>query len=263
MEENNNPFQAPEADLEIPTDPSMASTYIGPQSRPTGSGVNWISSGYQNFKASPGPWLVTMLVGFVIMILISIIPIIGSLVQMFTTYVWMGGLMLGCQAVSQGEKMDVNYLFAGFKNKFGQLLGLSVLVGLVSIAIVFIFVGKVYFDLMFAGADTVPESFDFMSFMLNMLIVFALMIPLFMAVWFAPALIVLQDMPVVAAMKASFFGCLKNILPFLVYGVVMFVLMIIAALPLFLGFLVVVPIAYASIHAAYQDIYLKSSENDL
>jgi uncharacterized membrane protein len=59
----------------------------------------------------------------------------------------------------------------------------------------------------------------------------------------------------VDAMKASFAGCLKNIVPFLLYGVVMLVLCFVAAIPLGLGFLVLGPVAVASMYKGYRDIF--------
>jgi uncharacterized membrane protein len=58
-------------------------------------------------------------------------------------------------------------------------------------------------------------------------------------------------------MKASFTGCLRNILPFLLYSVVLFVLSIVASVPLLLGWLVLGPVFAASVYTSYRDIYLK------
>ena len=58
-------------------------------------------------------------------------------------------------------------------------------------------------------------------------------------------------------MKGSFSGCLKNILPFLVYSVVMFVLAVFATIPLALGWLALGPVFAASVYTSYRDIYLK------
>ena len=54
----------------------------------------------------------------------------------------------------------------------------------------------------------------------------------------------------------SFFACLKNFLPFLLYGVAFVVIFIIASLPFGLGLLVAMPLLYASTYAAYRDIFL-------
>jgi uncharacterized membrane protein len=81
------------------------------------------------------------------------------------------------------------------------------------------------------------------------------MVPLLMFYWFAPALVMMHNAPPVEAMKASFTGCLRNIMPFLLYGLVMCVLGFFAAIPFGLGLLVWFPLAIASTYAAYRDIY--------
>jgi uncharacterized membrane protein len=96
------------------------------------------------------------------------------------------------------------------------------------------------------------------SVLLGALVAAALMVPLFAAYWFAPALIVMHGTRPVDAMKASFTGSLRNFIPFLVYSCVMSVLCIIAAIPLGLGMLVWLPLMITSSYAAYRDIYTES-----
>ena len=76
-----------------------------------------------------------------------------------------------------------------------------------------------------------------------------------MGVWFAPALVFFNDMPPIEAVKASFEACTKNMMPFLVYGLIVLVLSFFAALPMLLGFLVFLPVLFGSIHASYRDIF--------
>jgi len=76
-----------------------------------------------------------------------------------------------------------------------------------------------------------------------------------MAFWFAPILIAVHNLPPVDAMKASFVACLKNVLPFLVYGVIGMALAVVAAIPFFLGLIVLVPVLVASIYTSYRDIF--------
>jgi uncharacterized membrane protein len=94
-----------------------------------------------------------------------------------------------------------------------------------------------------------------MAILVGVLVMLALMVPLLMAYWFAPALIILNDMDAIAAMRASFSGCLRNIIPFLVYGIVMLLLAIVAVIPLGLGMLVWFPLALTSSYAAYRAIF--------
>ncbi|WJG09238.1 BPSS1780 family membrane protein [Aliiglaciecola sp. LCG003] len=257
MENNeNSPYQAPEADLTATTETNALFAYTGPKNVGAGAGLEWISKGFSLFKQDVGMWIVTMIVGFLIMLVFNFIPLVGPIASMFLTYVWLGGLMLGCQAASEGKPFDVKYLFAGFTYKFGSLVLLSVIVAVVSVVIMLLTMGSTYFSLLTSSGDPsgMPEIGT--GFFLSFLIAIALMLPLVMAAWFAPALIVLQNMPVVTAMKESFSGCLKNMIPFLIYGIIMFVLYILGAIPLLLGLLVVVPLVFTSMFASYRDIYL-------
>ena len=61
---------------------------------------------------------------------------------------------------------------------------------------------------------------------------FALVVPLLMAIWFAPALVMLHDFKPVDALRVELPGCLRNIPAFLIYGVVGLVLAIVATIPL-------------------------------
>jgi uncharacterized membrane protein len=61
------------------------------------------------------------------------------------------------------------------------------------------------------------------------------------------------------AMKSSFRGCLKNVVPFLLYGIVGLVLAIIAIIPVGLGFLVLGPVMWGSMYSSYRDIFVERS----
>jgi uncharacterized membrane protein len=89
------------------------------------------------------------------------------------------------------------------------------------------------------------------------LIALALYVPLLALLWFAPALVMLADHGVYNAMRDSLVGCVKNIIPFLVYGVIGLIFSIIATLPVFLGWLVLLPMFCISVYLSYQDIYQK------
>jgi uncharacterized membrane protein len=59
----------------------------------------------------------------------------------------------------------------------------------------------------------------------------------------------------VQALAQSFRACLRNIVPFLLYGVLLTIIFLIAAIPLGLGLLVAVPVLIASVYTAYRDIF--------
>jgi uncharacterized membrane protein len=58
-----------------------------------------------------------------------------------------------------------------------------------------------------------------------------------------------------AAMATSFRGCLRNIVPFLLYCLIGLGLAIVASIPFFLGWLVLGPVTIATVYTAYCDIF--------
>ena len=76
-----------------------------------------------------------------------------------------------------------------------------------------------------------------------------------MAFWFAPALVVFRGDEPFAAMKTSFRACLRNIPPFLIYGLLGILFMILACIPIFLGLIVLIPVGIATVYTSYKDIF--------
>jgi hypothetical protein len=223
-----------------------------------GQGWTWIADGFGLFKKAPGMWIALVVVLFVILFVLAFIPLLGMIAMFLLMPVFMGGLILGCRKLQEGGEIEIGQLFEGFKVPQTAnlvVLGALTLAGWVVVmvpVIVIVGAGAVFGTLRgdAAGAVTIGGSF-----LLAWLIALALSILLYMAIWFAPALIVLRGMAPVAAIKESFQGCLRNVVPFLVYGIVLFVLGIVAAIPLGLGWLVLGPVVIASVYTAYVDIY--------
>ena len=56
-------------------------------------------------------------------------------------------------------------------------------------------------------------------------------------------------------MKASFAACLRNVPPFLVYGLLGVAFAVVASIPLGLGWLVLLPVYAATTYTSYKDIF--------
>ncbi|MGD8588753.1 MAG: BPSS1780 family membrane protein [Chromatiales bacterium] len=256
--EPDNPYNAPQADLYE----SLEGEMTGPKGVPTGHGWAWLVKGWWHFKQNPIAWMVGMVVWFLIAIVVGLIPVIGSIVLNLFTPVIVAGFIIGCRAQDEGEDFTINHIFAGFSNNMGQL----VLVGLIYFGAVFLLtiVLMVGFSGMISMQAMGSENPDAMmamllspGFLIALLLGFLMMIPLMMAYMFAPALVALDDMKALAAMKLSFIGCLKNLLPLTVYGLVAMLLIMIGSLTFGLGLLIVLPVITASIYSAYRDIYFE------
>lgn len=234
---------------------------LPPKTRPAGEGVTWIGEGWRLFAKAPLMWIVSVLVLFVLAIVVSLVPIIGSIAWQIISPAFSAGFMVACYSLERGGEFEIEHVFAGFKTNFGSLviLGLIFLVGWVLILVVVGMIsgmGIVMAIVTGSSSDVAPALMaSGMLILVGMLVMLLLMVPLLMAYWFAPALIVLNNMAPVEAMKTSFSGCLRNLLSFLVYGIVMMLLCIVAVIPFGLGMLVWIPVAIASSYAAYRAIF--------
>ena len=222
-----------------------------------GRGWEWIVEGFALFRKQPGIWILAAVVFCVISIVIGMIPLLGSLANALLFPIFAAGLMLGCKALDQGGELEIAHLFAGFKRNTSDLVlvGVFNLVGwvVVGLAVVAVVGGGVVMTVLRGG--TPGAGMSIVSMLIAMLLAVSLLLPVYMATWFAPALIVLNDVPPVAALKASFYACLDNWIPYLLYGVVVLVLGIVAAIPVGLGYLILIPVMIASVYTAYRDIF--------
>lgn len=226
-----------------------------------GRGWDWIADGWSIFRKAAGIWIGMIVVLAVIFIAAHLIPFVGAIAMQILWPVFVGGLMLACRTIAQGGEAQFSQLFAGFQHRTGTLVALGAVWLVISIIIVVIVVaitGVQVLAFMNMGGNPEQMAGIALTALLAFLIILALMLPLVMATWFAPALIVFQEMGVGAAMRASFVGCVKNILPFLLYGVLTFIAAVIASIPLGLGWLVLAPVLTASVYTSYRDIYFEN-----
>lgn len=239
----------------------MADYAAGGRGVAAGRGWDWIVAGWELFKKQAGMWIALLVVFLVIMIVMAFIPILGTLASTVLTPVFGAGLFVAAKAVDEGRSLEIGFLFAGFRERFGTLalVGVIYLVAALVIALGVGLAAGTSIIAMFGGAQPdLATAGAALTFALAVLIMLALMLPVVMAIWFAPALVLFHGKGAVEAMQESFFGCLKNVVPFLVYGVVALVLGVLASIPLGLGWLVFGPVLAASVYVSYKDIYFAS-----
>lgn len=258
-----NPYQSPESTVN--ETPAYADLSLHPpRAVPFGQGMHWISGGFSLFARAP--WMAMLMV--IIMLGISFVAYFVPLGSLAMTIIWpifFGGMMLGANALHHGEPLELRHLFIAFDSHGGKLAGIgglyfaSVLVAmlfaLIVGLIVFFALGGSDFLMAVETQDGPPELL-IISGLIALLSALLVWIPLSLAFWFSPILVVRHDLGVMDALSASFYGCLYNILPFFLYSLVLLVLFVLGSLPLFLGLLVIWPVFYGSVYMSYRDIYL-------
>ena len=253
-----DPYAAPRSRVaDVPAPADEGNFIPDGQAVPAGNGWKWITDGWALFAKQPGIWIAIVVVFLIIFIVISLIPFVGGLAAALLGPVFAGGIMLGCRALDQGDELEFGHLFAGFRENAGQLVMIGVfnLVAWIVIGIVVALIVGVSAFALFSGGAPARTTGSVMGILLGVLIALALAVPVYMAIWFAAPLVALNRLDAIGALKTSFTACWKNIVPFLLYGVILFVFAILAAIPFGLGWLVLGPVVAASVYTAYRDIF--------
>jgi uncharacterized membrane protein len=228
-----------------------------------GRATAWLTEGWRVFAAVPGVWIAITIVLIVIHLLLSVIPGIGQIASVLLTPVFAAGLMECSRTSTEGGALLFEQMFVGFRRNTANLVmvGVLTLVGftLISIAaftMLGVIGGTALLGAIQSGSfSTIELGSAFLALLLALLIWMLLALPLTMAIWFAPALVMFDGVAPFNAMKSSFRASLHNWLSLSIYGIVLFMLGIIAAIPFGLGFLVLIPVMAISVYLSYRDIY--------
>ena len=232
------------------------------QSVPAARGGQWIVTAFSLFKKNPLIWIVLHLILILIGAGLSLLPVVGPYLLYLLTPLLLGSLMSAAQDIESGKDIEIAHLFRGFRQNTSHLItvGGVYLVGQVIISGVMIMLGGPEFQqalkVGIEGTDPASITPDVASRILTALLVgLALFMPLAMATWFSPALVILDNQPAFAAMAESVRACLRNMQPFLVYGVFSLLLLIVAAIPFGLGLVLWIPVMVLTVYTSYRDVF--------
>ncbi len=231
-----------------------------------GRGLEWWKGGWSLFRSAPWIWIAMMAVYIAIMFVLSFIPFLGQIASTLLYPVLGAGVLVGARALDRGGELTVAHLFSCFNDRATPLIIVALLylagwfvIWLIAAAILVGVVGFGTVAGLLSGDPTQTGIAMLSALGLGSLIVLLLAVllgfPLIMAYWFAPALVLFRGDEPFAAMKASFAAGMRNMPPFLVYGVVGLALAIAASIPFGLGWFVLVPVYAASLYATYKDIF--------
>jgi hypothetical protein len=234
---------------------------------PPSHGLKWLLQGFVLLRRNFFVWLLFVVMLWGMVFVAARIPFAGILLALFTP-VFLGGLMLGCRALEKGERLEIAHFFAGFRNSTLSLItiGAFYLIGNVVIAMLMYAIGGQAIQQIVAGqAQNVDPAVLMQAIgpaLVALLAGMALSVPLTMAMWFAPLLVVFGNQRPALALRYSFIACVRNTLPFLVYGLVILVPLVVLMAPFDLanmernpGLWVVALLVLPSIYTSYRDVF--------
>ncbi|OUS29953.1 hypothetical protein A9Q99_07800 [Gammaproteobacteria bacterium 45_16_T64] len=257
VQTDENPYKTPESYDALQTPSS--STLYPPRTVGAGRGISWLGEGYTLYRKSPLAWLGLTIIWLVLMGMSWMIPLANNLVQPLL----LAGIATACLRLDTAHHFSMEDLFVGFKQQTGSL----VLVGAISVSASLVIIIAAFLmglSSVLSMAEMSKEAIAggaaegaILTLLTLLLVAVTIMTPLAMAMWFSPLLIIFHKVPALEAMKLSFNACLYNMIPFLFYALAAIPLLILAAIPAFLGYLILIPVLFASIYTSYKDIFLR------
>lgn len=223
-----------------------------PRKCEAGRGIGWLSESFNIFKQYWALWIGMGLVYLIIAMVAGQIPF----VWMLFAYHFTAGFMLVCAEQEEGYEPSFGSMFSAFQSHFKELFILALWNLLFTCLIIIpiaIIAGITAGGVM---AMSNPNEGVVLTMVMGALVAMLFFIPLMMAMYLAPALVVLHDIRPLDAMKMSLKGCLRNIIPFLLFGLIVpFVFIIGIIFTLGLGLFVLIPVMLISTYVIYRDIW--------
>lgn len=233
---------------------------------PAARGWLWVKQGYQLIMASPILAISTGLIGAMAIFLAMLVPLIGPLLAVILMPLLLAGYMRICRALEENEEVELTDLLAGFRKNTPALLSLGafLMLGMLFASSVMVFVGGDALTTLMEevrATDNPQVLMDALStagsnVSLAILLGFSLVLLLIVAWQYAPMLVFFNDVAPFAAMRDSFTGTLRNIIPYTLYSLIMQLLaLILGILPLGIGMILLLPLGLTSLYVSYRNIF--------
>ena len=195
--------------------------------RPAQNGVAWLRDAYRMVSGARLPWLLLLFLYYLVLGLIDLVPLIGQIAAPILKPVFAVGFLAAAWSQERGGTPEPKQLFQGFRSNLWALipLGAFLVVG-ITLAVLGtalvddgklldVLSGKSKFDDALLADGQVQYA---------MLFAAACALPVMLALWFAPALVVFQDCSAPVALRSSLSAALANWKPIAVYGLLVFFL---------------------------------------
>jgi hypothetical protein len=235
-------------DNALPTPPSVTPTI---RTVDVGRSVEWLAGGFRMFMKVPGTWVIitlALLIGSWMLNFILPRILSGPLTTIITVVV-VGALMRACQALEEGRDIASSAQAAA---SYAPLWILGVIAAAMSFGLVLL---TILFGLSSFAVGSLSSASMFPMIGFGALILFVAVVVMYMALWLAPALVVLKGINPVEAIKLSLQASLKNLVAYIIVSLLALLLCIIGAIPYGLGLLVVIPMLVCANYLAYKDIF--------
>ena len=239
-------------------------------------GARWLGDGWRLFRAAPLGWLAAVFAYWILMTLVSLVPLAGIAAAAVLVPAFSVGFLAIARATSRGSAADLALLFDGLRHEPRSQLALGV-VYLACLALLLgasaLADGGALARWMLTGERPADDVLQSESFFHALLLAGVLYLPVMAAFWFAPALAAWHS---TGATKALFFSLAASVMnwrAFLAYGAVTAIVTLVmpfaaltalaaagalrfpAAALVFPLVFILLPTLFASFYASYRDVF--------
>jgi hypothetical protein len=211
-----------------------AATRIVFARRNASHGVSWLRQAFAMLWAHRVRWLLLLLTYYLVLLSIRALPYAGLFVVPLLKPVFAVGFLAAAWSQERGEVPAIRQLFAGFRANLRALLllGIVFVVGMTcAIAATWLIDGGKLLEAM-SGKVIVDEALLANADVQTAMLFGALLaLPILLALWFAPALVVFQDCDAPRALATSLRAAVANWRPIAMYALLLF--LYIGVLPTF------------------------------
>jgi len=170
-------------------------------------------------------WLFLLLAYYVIQFLVSVVPVVGPLAMMVGRPIFTVGFLAAAWEQQRGGVPQIAHLFRGFRTNLRALIPIGIVLVAGTLFAIFataLVDGGALLDAITASSR--PDEAFVASGRAEAAMLFGILcaLPTLLAVWFAPALVVLQDCGARQALATSLRAAVANWRPLLVYAVLLF-----------------------------------------
>jgi hypothetical protein len=243
-----------------------------------GRGARWLVEGWRLFRVAPLGWLAAVFGYWLLMSLVSLVPLIGVAAAAVLVPAFSVGFMALARAAGRQAPLELGLLFDGFRHE----LRAQMMLGALYLGCLALLLGAstllddgALAQWMLTGRRPADEVLQSEAFVGALAATAALYMPVMFAFWFAPPLAAWHSTGPAKALFFSLAAALMNWRAFLGYGavtaivtlVVPFVLLSLLALASGGGYhlpmasfvlplmIVLLPTLFASFYASYRDVF--------
>ena len=254
---------------------------LEPRKRPLAAGWAWLQRSYQLYRQAPVPWLKISTLFFGLMLLTGLLPVLGFVVSVIIAPIFLGGIAVAAQRTVAGQLPPVEDLVLGFKTKASELAkvgGFYILGGFAVVVAVSMLTGILH-SIGLIGA--LPEKLESLQQIRHLwpigVLLLVGLLGVYSAYFYAPILVMLDQLSAGEAMKMSWVGFWRNWLPLMMMSLLLAVILfaalmlgtqlnqllsgipLLADLPLFVVWCLCMPLVLISSYVCYADVFVSTT----